>query len=63
MGLLLTAFALQKVKKAAFFAGAGYGIAKFATVTALPIAFAIGAGIAAQRNGMLACKPARDAET
>ena len=63
MGLLLTAIALHKVKKVAFFTGAAYGITNFATVTALPIAFAIGAGMAAPRNGMLPCKSAGDAET
>ena len=60
MSLLLTAVAIKKARKAAFFAGAAYGIAKFATLTALPIAFAIGAGLAAQRSGALCAKPVGD---
>ncbi|MGF1658472.1 MAG: hypothetical protein ACFCUS_03530 [Rubrimonas sp.] len=49
MSLLLTAIAVKKARKAAFFAGAAVGIAKFATLTALPVAFAIGAGAASRR--------------
>lgn len=62
MSLLLTAVAIKKARKAAFFAGAAFGIANFAVLTALPVAFAIGAGLAARRNGQLCEKPLADAQ-
>lgn len=59
MSLLLLIAAKKKARlarKAAFFAGAAVGIAKFATLAALPVAVALGAGVAAgaackRRNG------------
>ena len=52
MSLLLTAIAVKKARaarKAAFFAGAAVGIAKFAAAAALPVAFAAGAVLASRR--------------
>ena len=51
MSLLLTALAVKKFRaqrRAAFYYGAAVGIAKFATLTALPIAVALGAGAASR---------------
>lgn len=60
MSLLLTTVAIKKAGKAAFFAGAAFGIANFAVLTALPVAFAFGAGLATKRSGGMSGTPPGD---